>query len=263
CNVLRDLIGSGWVAIARLTTVFRQAADSGIVVNAHRINEGQLPICNDGFGDFFFFTKDDPRKAADVLVDVVANRIPRKFGMSQGDIQVLAPMYKGDCGISNLNVRLQEALNPAAPRKMERKLAHKVLREGDRVMQTRNNYTKDVFNGDVGALMRVDPNGKRVSVRMNGTRVEYSFQEAADELVHAYAMSVHKSQGSEYPAVVVSVSTQHYVMLQRNLLYTAITRAKRLVVLVGTRKAVGIAVNNARVRERHSGLCERLVGVAQ
>ncbi len=260
-NVLGDVIASGRVAVARLTTVFRQAADSGIVVNAHRVNEGQFPICNDGFGDFFFFTKDDPRKAADVLVDVVANRIPSKFGLGLGDIQVLAPMYKGDCGITNLNVRLQEALNPAAPRKMERKLAQKVFREGDRVMQTRNNYEKDVFNGDVGTLARVDPSGQKMSVRMNGARVEYSFREAADELVHAYAMSVHKSQGSEYPAVVVPVSTQHYVMLQRNLLYTAITRARQLVVLVGTRKAVGIAVGNAEVRERHSGLCERLAGV--
>jgi exodeoxyribonuclease V alpha subunit len=262
-NVLADLIGCGRVAVARLTTVFRQAAGSGIVVNAHRVNEGQFPICNDGFGDFFFFTKEDPRQAADVLVDVVANRIPRTFGLGQGEIQVLAPMYRGECGIDDLNVRLQEALNPAAPRKVERKLGQRLFREGDRVMQTRNNYEKDVFNGDVGTLVRIDPHARRMSVQLNGARVEYGFQEAADELVHAYAVSVHKSQGSEYPAVVVPVSTQHYVMLRRNLLYTAITRARQLVVLVGTHKAVGIAVGNAKVRERHSGLCERLAGVVR
>ena len=257
-NVLRDLIASGRIPVAHLTEVFRQAADSGIIVNAHRINQGDSPICNDGFGDFFLFSADGPEDAAERVVDVVANRIPRKFGISPDDIQVLAPMYRGPCGVDALNERLQEALNPPSPRKAEKKVGQRVLRVGDRVMQTVNDYDKDVFNGDVGQIVGIDPKGKKVVVQMDGRWLLYDWREATEQLVHANAISIHKSQGGEYPAIVIPVLRQHYVMLQRNLLYTAITRARRLVVLVGSRQAIAIAVKNAKVQDRRSGLAMRL-----
>jgi len=256
-NVLRDVIESGRVAVVRLDAIFRQAAGSGIVANAHRINQGAFPICNDGFRDFFLFVQRDPQEAVERVVDLVSHRIPAKFGLRPGNIQVLAPMYKGDCGIDALNARLQETLNPAAPRKAERKLANRVFREGDRVMQIRNCYDKDVFNGDVGVLQAIDAERKEMVVIVDGRRVTYEWNEA-DELVHAYAISIHKAQGSEYSAVVVPVLTQHHIMLRRNLLYTAITRAEQLVVLVGTKQAIGIAVRNDAVRKRYSRLAERL-----
>ena len=256
-DVLRDVIASGRATVVRLTTIFRQVANSGIVVNAHRINRGQMPILN-RFDDFYFFSKENPQEAADLLVDIVQRRIPRKFGLdSVDDVQVLAPMYRGACGVANLNTCLQEALNPASPRKAERRLGGRVFRVGDKVMQVRNNYDKDVYNGDIGRVTRIDPVGQTLVVTIDGRPVLYDWGEA-DELVHAFAVSVHKSQGSEYTAVVMPVMTQHYLMLQRNLLYTGITRAKRLVVLVGTQRAIGIAVHNDKVRERHSGLSVRL-----
>ena len=258
-DVLRDVIRSGRAAVVRLETIFRQAADSGIVVNAHRINRGQMPVLNK-FDDFYFFSKEDPHEAADLLVDIVQRRIPPKFRLDPVDeIQVLAPMYRGACGVANLNTRLQEALNPASPRKVERRLGGRAFRVGDKVMQVRNNYERDVYNGDIGRVVGIDPVEQTLAVTIDGQPVIYDWGEV-DELVHAFAVSVHKSQGSEYPAVVVPVATQHYVMLQRNLLYTAITRARRLVVLVGTRRAIGIAVRNDKVRERHSGLSVRLAG---
>ena len=256
-DVLRDIIGSGRAAVVQLTTIFRQAADSGIVVNAHRINQGQPPILNE-FDDFYFFSEKDPQEAADLLVDIVQRRIPHKFGLDPVDeLQVLAPMYRGACGVANLNTRLQEALNPASPHKAERRLGGRAFRVGDKVMQTRNNYKYDVYNGDIGRVAAIDPVEQTLTVTIDGRPVVYDWGEA-DELVHAFAVSVHKSQGSEYPAVVIPMLTQHYLMLRRNLLYTGITRARRLVVLVGTRHAIGIAVRNARVRERHSGLGVRL-----
>jgi len=256
-DVLRDIIASGRAAVVRLTTIFRQAANSGIVVNAHRINRGQMPVLN-RFDDFYFFSKEDPQEAADLLVDIVQQRIPRKFGLdSVNDVQVLAPMYRGACGVANLNARLQEALNPVSPRKVERRLGGRVFRVGDKVMQVRNNYDRDVYNGDIGRVTGIDPVEQMLVVTIDGRPVVYDWGET-DELVHAFAVSVHKSQGAEYTAVVMPVLTQHYLMLQRNLLYTGITRAKRLVVLVGTRRAIGIAVHNAKVRERHSGLSVRL-----
>ena len=256
-DVLRDVINSGRAAVVQLTTIFRQAADSGIVVNAHRINRGQVPILNE-FSDFYFFSKNDPHEAADLLVDIVQRRIPHKFGLDPVDeLQVLAPMYRGACGVANLNARLQETLNPASPRKVERRLGGRAFRVGDKVMQTRNNYLRDVYNGDIGRVTAIDPVEQTLTVAIDGQPVVYDWGEA-DELVHAFAVSVHKSQGSEYPAVVIPMLTQHYLMLQRNLLYTAITRARQLVVLVGTRRAIGIAVRNAKVRERHSGLSVRL-----
>jgi len=256
-DVLRDVIGSDRAAVVRLTTIFRQAADSGIVVNAHRINRGEFPILNE-FGDFYFFSKEDPEEAADLLVDVVLRRIPEKFGFDPVDeVQVLAPMYRGACGVANLNNRLQEALNPASPQKPERRLSGRLFRVGDKVMQTTNNYLRETFNGDIGRIKAIDPVEQTLAVSIDGRPVVYDWGET-DELVHAFAVSVHKSQGSEYPAVVMPVLTQHYLMLQRNLFYTAITRAKQLVVLVGTRRAIAIAVRNAKVRERHSGLSVRL-----
>ena len=258
-DVLRDVIASGRASVVRLETIFRQAADSGIVVNAHRINRGQMPALNQ-FDDFYFFSKEDPQEAADLLVDVVQRRIPQKFGLDPVDeIQVLAPMHRGACGVANLNTRLQEALNPASPRKAERRLGGRAFRVGDKVMQVRNNYDRDVYNGDIGRVVGIDTVEQTLTVTIDGRPVVYDWGEA-DELMHAFAVSVHKSQGSEYPAVVVPMLTQHYMMLQRNLLYTAITRARRLVVLVGTRRAIGIAVHNNKVRERHSGLAVRLAG---
>jgi len=256
-DVLRDVISSGRAKVIRLTRIFRQAAQSGIVVNAHRVNRGQMPVLN-RYGDFYFFSKEAPDEAADLVVDIVVNRIPRKFGLDPVDeVQVLAPMYRGPCGVSNLNDRLQEALNPPGPNRPERRLGGRTFRVGDKVMQVRNNYDKEVYNGDIGRVVAIDGVDQTLTVRIDGRPVVYEWSEA-DELVHAFAISVHKSQGSEYPAVVVPVLTQHYMMLQRNLLYTAITRARRLVVLVGTRRAIGIAVRSDKVRQRYSGLGVRL-----
>jgi exodeoxyribonuclease V alpha subunit len=256
-DVLRDVIGSGRAAVVRLTTIFRQAADSGIVVNAHRINRGEFPILNE-YDDFYFFSKEEPEEAADLLVDVVQRRIPEKFGFDPVDeVQVLAPMYRGACGVANLNARLQEALNPASPQKPERRLGGRLFRVGDKVMEVQNNYLKEVFNGDIGRVTKIDSVEQTLTVVIDGRPIVYDWGEA-DELVHAFAVSVHKSQGSEYSAVVMPMLTQHYLLLQRNLFYTGVTRAKQLVVLVGTRRAIAIAVKNDKVRERHSGLSVRL-----
>ncbi len=259
-DVLRDLGRCGRVPVVRLTQIFRQAADSHIITNAHRVNQGRMPVFEtaERARDFFLFAKDDPDEAADWVVDVVQNRIPRKFGLnSLADVQVLAPMHRGAVGVGNLNGRLQAALNPPAPGKAERQIGGRVLRVGDRVMQIRNNYQKDTFNGDIGRIVDVDLESQTLTVEFDGRPVFYDWVEA-DELQHAFAVSIHKAQGSEFPAVVIPLLTQHYLMLQRNLLYTAITRAKQLCVLVGTRKAIGIAVRNAMVAQRWSGLAARL-----
>ena len=256
-DVLRDIISSERAKVIRLTEIFRQAANSGIVVNAHRINEGQGPILNE-FGDFYFFSKEDPQEAATMLVDVVKRRVPAKFGLDPvDDIQVLAPMYRGTCGVANLNAALQEALNPASASKTERRLQGRFFRVGDKVMQVVNDYDRDVYNGDIGRVTSIDLVRQVLTVAIDGRPIHYDWTET-DELVHAFAVTVHKSQGSEYPAVVIPLLTQHYLMLQRNLLYTAVTRAKRLVVLVGTRRAIAIAVHNNRTRKRNSGLSLRL-----
>ena len=257
-NVLRDIIRSGVVPVVTLTEIFRQPEGSYIIVNAHRINRGEMPIIdNKGAKDFFLFKIDDPEAAADLIVDIVKNRIPRRFGLAPDDIQVLSPMHRGPVGVGNLNLRLQEALNPPDPKKPERRTGGRVFRLGDRLMQIRNNYDKDVYNGDWGRIVRINLEMQELFVDFDGRVVRYDFLEL-DELVHAYAISVHKSQGSEYPAVVVPVMTTHYVMLHRNLLYTAITRAKELVVLVGEQRAIAIAVRNAKPLARHSGLVTRL-----
>ena len=260
--MLRDLIDSGVAPVVRLETIFRQAADSLIIHNAHRINEGQFPLTRKDATDFFLFVKEEPDEAAALLVDIVQQRIPLKFGLDPlDDIQVLSPMYNGAAGVSNLNQLLQAALNPPGKRKAERRHGGGVLRVGDKVMQTVNNYDKNVYNGDIGRMTAIDDVEQTITVSIDGKPVVYDFLEV-DELVHAFAISVHKSQGSEYPCVVVPVSTQHYMMLQRNLLYTAITRARRLVILVGTRRAIRIAINNARVNERYTALDYRLRGGA-
>jgi exodeoxyribonuclease V alpha subunit len=257
-DVLRDLIESGAVAVVRLETIFRQAADSLIIRNAHRINQGQMPETRPDATDFFLFVKDDPEETAALLVDIVRNRVPRKFGFDPlDDIQVLAPMYNGTVGVNRLNQLLQEALNPLERGKIERRLAGRVFRVGDKVMQTVNNYDKNVYNGDIGRLTAIDPIGQTLTVSVDGAPVVYSFLDA-DELIHAFAISVHKSQGAEYPCVVVPVVMQHYLMLQRNLLYTAVTRARKLAILVGTRKAISVAVRNNQVSKRYTALDVRL-----
>lgn len=256
-DVLRDLIDSEVTAVIRLETIFRQAGNSLIVRNAHRINNGQMPETPKEADDFFLFVKQEPEEAAELLVDIVKKRIPQKFGFDPfDDVQVLSPMYNGQVGVSNLNLLLQAALNPGG-RKPERRLGGRVFRQGDKVMQTVNNYDKHVYNGDIGRITAIDPVQQTMTLSIDGAPVVYDFLEA-DEIVHAYAVSVHKSQGSEYPCVVIPVMTQHYMMLQRNLLYTAITRAKKLVILVGTRRAIAIAIKNNKVTERFTALDWRL-----
>ena len=259
-DVLRDIIDSGVAAVSRLETIYRQAADSEIIANAHRINRGEMPVFSSSEkGDFFLFPAENAEKAAEWVVDLVSSRIPQTFGMDSAlEIQVLAPMYRGAAGVDALNVQLQARLNPPEPQKIEQTLAGQRFRVGDKVMQIRNNYDKDVYNGDIGTIEAINRIDQTLTVRVDGERtVSYDFVEA-DELVLAYAISVHKSQGSEFPAVVLPVLTQHYVMLQRNLVYTGVTRAARLCVIVGNNKALRIAINNNRVAERYSGLARRL-----
>ncbi|MDL1901443.1 ATP-dependent RecD-like DNA helicase [Anaerolineae bacterium CFX9] len=256
-NVLRDLIDSGLIPVTRLEMIFRQAEDSHIVVNAHRINRGDAPYMDNRSTDFFFFEKEDPADVNAEIVDLVVNRIPRRFGVDPlDDIQVIAPMYRGLAGVNALNEALQKALN-SDDRKAKKSIAGRLFRVGDKVMQTRNNYELDVFNGDIGRLTAIDTAKSELRVIIDGVEKYYSYDEA-EELIHAYCISTHRSQGSEYPIVVMPVLTQHYMMLQRNLLYTAVTRAKQAVVLVGTRKAVYMAVKNDKVSQRYSGLVDRL-----
>ncbi|MBX3081236.1 MAG: ATP-dependent RecD-like DNA helicase [Anaerolineae bacterium] len=254
-NVLHDIIDSGVAFVTRLDAIFRQANDSLIVVNAHRVNHGEMPDLTNTSSDFFMFggSEGDSVGTLDLLIDVVRNRIPRKFGFDPlTDVQVLAPMYKGEVGIHTLNERLQDVLNPAANTDSFT-AAGKTFRIGDKVIQTRNNYELEVYNGDIGRVLNVDSTAQTLDINMDGRIVTYKFGDAND-LFLAYAISIHRSQGGEYPAVVIPVVTQHYRMLQRKLIYTAITRAKKLVVLVGQRRAIQIAVENANTLPRYSGL---------
>jgi exodeoxyribonuclease V alpha subunit len=217
-----------------------------------------MPLSGEGKSDFYIFVKEDVAEAADLLVDIVQNRVPGKFGFHPIEgIQVLAPMYNGDLGVTNLNRRLQAALNPGGKRKAERRQGGRVFRVGDKVMQTVNNYDKSVYNGDIGRITAINAVEQTVAVNIDGAPVVYDFLEL-DELIHAFCISVHKSQGAEYPCVVLPVVMQHYMMLQRNLLYTAVTRAQKLVILVGTRRALAIAVKNDKVTQRHTALDWRL-----
>jgi exodeoxyribonuclease V alpha subunit len=256
-DVLRDVIACGRASVIRLDVIFRQAQNSHIITNSHRINRGQMPLTPKEADDFFLFVQDDPDQAAELIVELVAARIPAKFHLKPSDIQVLSPMYRGSTGVSALNAGLQVKLNPPSARKVERRLSGTLFRVGDRVLQTRNNYDKDVYNGDLGYVTRIDLENQTLTVSIDDRAVEYDWSEA-DELTLAYAVSVHKAQGSEYPAIVMPLLTQHYLLLQRNLLYTAITRARQLVVLVGSRRALAMAVKNNKPSERYSGLKERL-----
>ncbi|NWF69940.1 MAG: ATP-dependent RecD-like DNA helicase [Chloroflexi bacterium] len=257
-NVLRDVIDSGMAQVTRLDTIFRQSEDSHIIVNAHRVNHGQVPIFdNNRSKDFFIFRENDPQAVAELIVDIVQNRLPARFDLHPiDDIQVIAPMYRGPAGVNNLNEILQGALN-GDPRLDEKKLGSRLFRAGDKVMQTKNNYDKEVFNGDIGRIRGIDHEAGGIEVSIDGRIIPYDWQEC-EELMHAYCISTHRSQGSEYPAVVMPIMTQHYMMLQRNLLYTAITRAKKMVVLVGNPQALHMAVSNNKVAQRYSGLLARL-----
>ena len=258
--VLADLIDSGVVPTVRLTEIFRQAAESQIVQAAHQVNSGKIPNLRpqEGEGDFYFVAAEEPEIAVDRIVQVVTDRIPGRFGLDAvQDIQVLTPMNRGDLGSRNLNQLLQAKLNPPTKNKAEVQRFGYTYRVADKVLQTENDYSKEVFNGDLGIITNVDASESEVHVDFVGRDVTYDFGEL-DELIPAYAMTIHKSQGSEFPAVVIPVHTQHYVMLQRNLLYTGITRGKRLVVLVGTTKAVAMAVRRADAKRRYCALRHRL-----
>jgi exodeoxyribonuclease V alpha subunit len=257
-DVLGDLIKSEIGSVTRLTKIFRQAAGSQIITNAHRINRGQMPIFSRDGGDFFLFPAKDAGQAADWVVEVVSGRIPEKFKFDAlQDIQVLSPVYRGPAGVTILNERLQKKLNPAAEGKAERRLFGTTYRVGDKVMQTRNNYDKDIYNGDIGYIRQIERVNQWISVDFEGCEIVYDWSEV-DELVLAYAVSVHKAQGSEFPVVVMPVVAQHYMMLQRNLLYTAVTRASKLCVLTGERRAIQIAVRNNKVAHRFAALDWRL-----
>lgn len=258
-NVLADVIGSGRIVVTALTTIFRQQHDSDIVRVAHDMLAGEIPTSSDG-GDFYFVEADSPTHARALLRELVGSRIPRRFGLDpMNDIQVLCPMYRGQVGADALNSDLQDLLNPG---QIEVERLGKRYRVGDKLMQIRNDYDREVWNGDVGRLTYIDASAAKLFVRFPEREHEYRFEELGD-LLPAYAISVHRSQGSEYPAVVVPVTTDHFLMLRRSLLYTAITRGKRLVVLVGSRKALEMAVRNDEDGKRWSGLRERLRDLGQ
>jgi exodeoxyribonuclease V alpha subunit len=257
-NVLKDIIASGKMQVAELNEIFRQAKESLIIVNAHKINNGLLPSLKSSgqkLDDFYFIEQEDPEEVLKIILELTKERIPRRFGFDPvDDIQVLTPMHKGVVGAGNLNVELQKVLNP---------VENGVLRGGfsfrvsDKVMQVKNNYDKEVFNGDIGRITSIDPEHQEITISFDGRDIPYAYTDL-DEIVLAYAVSVHKSQGSEYPAVVMPILTQHYVLLQRNLVYTAVTRGRQLVVMVGTMKALAIGVNNDKTRKRYTYLRHRL-----
>jgi exodeoxyribonuclease V alpha subunit len=258
-NVLRDMIQSAVIPVTRLEQIFRQAEDSFIILNAHKINQGEMPIFPLAAKDFFLFVEKDPQKAADWVLELVSRRIPEKFGFKPlTEIQVLSPMHRGAVGVSELNEHLQEVLNPPAEGKNEFRHGQRVFREGDRVMQVRNDYDRLVFNGDMGIINRINLEEAVIDIEYDGRQVQAEFSQL-DEMVHAYAVSIHKAQGSEFPVVVIPILTQHYLMLQRNLLYTGVTRARKLVVIVGSKQAIAIAVHNNRIAARNTRLTRRLI----
>lgn len=254
-NVLRDIIDSRQIPVVRLTRIFRQAQSSRIVMNAHAINAGQFPNIKNGLDtDSFFINQEDADEMVKLIIGLVRDRLPKKYGFPPKEIQVLTPMQRGTVGAGNLNIELQNALNPTGP-----SLARSgyTFRQGDKVMQIRNNYDKNVFNGDIGYITAVDTNDRTLTVTFDNRLVEYDITEL-DEIVLAYAITIHKSQGSEFPVVVMPVTMKHFVMLQRNLIYTGITRAKKICVLVGTTKALAYAIRQNTVSKRNTMLKERL-----
>jgi exodeoxyribonuclease V alpha subunit len=258
-NVLKDVIRSGKVPVVELKEIFRQAANSGIIRNAHRINTGLVPELvqeREGLGDFYFIEQDDQEEVLRIIMELVCERIPKRFKLDPLEgIQVLAPMHKGTVGTENLNAKLQEALNPSGTAILR---GGRTFRLKDKVMQIRNNYEKEVFNGDIGRITAMDEETREVTVTYDGVPVPYDASDL-DEIVHAYAISVHKSQGSEYPAVILPLLPQHYLLLQRNLIYTAVTRAKKLIVIVGSKKALATGVKNDKIARRYTYLAERLM----
>ncbi|UCH22991.1 MAG: ATP-dependent RecD-like DNA helicase [Deltaproteobacteria bacterium] len=260
-NVLKDMIESDTMPVVELTEIFRQAKKSQIVINAHKINSGVIPAFDNDTAetamktDFYFIEQEDPEKVLEIILELTTSRIPRRFGFDAvDDIQVLTPMHRGVVGAGNLNHRLQDAINPEGPG-IER--GERNFRLHDKVMQVRNNYDKEVFNGDIGRITRIYPDNQEMVVSFEEREVAYDFSDL-DEIVLAYAISVHKSQGSEYSAVIMPILTQHYVLLQRNLIYTAVTRGRKLVVMVGTRKALAIGVHNNKTQKRYTHLQYRL-----
>ncbi len=269
-NVLRDIIDSGAFPVVRLTRIFRQAQTSRIIMNAHRINEGRMPDISNGKNtDFFFIENEDAEASVPRIVKLVQENLPNYYHVEPSQIQVLTPMQRGVAGATNLNLSLQEALNPAEhdifmrgrgkvtmPKECLRRSGY-AFRADDKVMQIRNNYDKEVFNGDIGIIESVNETDRNLKVNFDGRSIEYDVTEL-DELVHAYATTIHKAQGSEYPIVVMPIMMNHFVMLQRNLIYTGITRAKKVLVIVGTKKALAYAVKNVTVTKRNTLLRERL-----
>jgi exodeoxyribonuclease V alpha subunit len=257
-NVLKDIIGSGAVPVVGLNEIFRQAKESLIIVNAHKINNGVIPSFKPSkqkLDDFYFIEQDDPEEVMKIILDLIKNRIPRWFGFDPvDDIQVLSPMHKGTVGAGNLNVELQKELNPSEEGVIRGNRHFKI---NDKVMQIKNNYNKEVFNGDIGRVVKIDQENQELIISFEGRDVDYDYPDL-DEIVLAYAVSVHKSQGSEYPAVILPILTQHYILLQRNLIYTGVTRGRKLVVLVGTKRALAIGVQNDKTQRRYTHLRHRL-----
>jgi exodeoxyribonuclease V alpha subunit len=263
-SVLSDLIESGCLPVVKLTKVFRQAAESRIITVAHEINNGTLSTLEtaDSDSDFFFIQRDEPEKAADTLVNLVSNKIPGKFGVDAvRDIQVLCPMNRGSLGVRELNVRLQQALNPVRDGQPSIDKFGWTFRAGDKVIQTLNNYDKEVFNGDIGIIQEINPDDQSTVIRFEDRMVEYEFNEL-DEVSLAYAITIHKSQGSEFPVVVIPLAMQQFMMLRRNLIYTGVTRGRSTVVLVGQAKAMNHAVQNADASRRYSALRFRIEEMA-
>jgi len=255
-NVLRDIIDSGIVNVVRLTRIFRQAQGSAIITNAHKINKGEFPRLKGGKdSDFFFIEEEEPGKVVETIKELCSKRLPKYYGVDPiNDIQVLCPMQKGETGAHNLNIVLQEILNPS---QISIRYGGASYRLNDKVMQIKNNYDKNVFNGDIGIIESIDTEDRTLLINFDGNLVSYDATEL-DEVVLAYATTIHKSQGSEYKIVVAPFTTQHYIMLQRNLLYTCVTRAKKVLVLVGTKKAIGMAISNNKTQKRNTMLAQRL-----
>ena len=258
--VLGDIIRSSMIPVVHLREIFRQAGDSRIISGAHAINRGEIPDIIEApkDSDFIFVDREDAEECAVTLVSLVRDRLPKHLGVDPiEEIQILSPMHRGSLGIKELNIRLQAALNPRNEHRKEYQVFGNLFRMGDKVIQTSNNYDKEVFNGDIGRIRSLDIEERQAIVRFGKREIVYEFGEL-DELELAYAITIHKSQGSEFPVVLIPLAMQQYLLLQRNLLYTGVTRGKRMVVLVGQKRALGMAVRNESTRHRHGGLLERL-----